>query len=290
MSCVSNIKFFQVIAQFGPCKEYEMDFLQIMNKTPVKYRALLYLTRDKLERLEKLSGAPLANLRGVAHLYDTIMCEKMAENDLPDWAEEVYPEGLKHLAPVLLKLFTHTPYMLKQKSGPLINDIRKFMTEENPYNSIKFNIYSGHDSTLISLTRALELDKQLPKVFNFTAAIAFELHTGVDQEEQVKVRFFDLDQQEYEVVPGHCQGRFVCARQDFINVTKELAVDDVDRFCNNPLNATHSQEFLKVLTSQYVDTSSWKDHFPHSFADLGLSVLSHLPDFVIEALKDVLSQ
>lgn len=157
----------------------------VIQDTPLIYRALLNVYRSDLEKYERLSGMGLANLRNVAHLYDALMCEKMAGEHLDPWTDEVYPEGLKTVASTYLKLITHTPYMLKEKSGPLINEIRNFFSTD--VGALKFQVISGHDSTLLSLARAFRLTRQLPAIFNFTGTFGFELYTGAGHEELIKV-------------------------------------------------------------------------------------------------------
>lgn len=262
-----------------------------MDNTPVFYRSLMFLHRTDLNALQRSSGLILDNIKHVANLYDTIYCEQMAGHDLPKWSAQVYPEGLRAIASASLKLVTHTPYMLKEKSGALLNEINSFMDDDDNEGSAKFRIYSGHDTTLMSLARALRIDRQLPKIFNFTATLAFELYTGDSRDEDVvKVRFFDLDQEAYAVIPADCSSRTVCSRKEFLEVTNRLSVKDVQQFCNNQPNAQHSEQFLRILTSQYVDTSVWNSSFPGTWEDLGLSVISHLPEFLKSALKEFFSR
>lgn len=286
-----TIFFFpQEISQFAPCKDYEAEFFNIMTNTPLFYRALMYLHRTDLATLQQSSGLVLDSIKHVANLYDTIYCEKMAGHDLPEWSSQVYPEGLRAIASASLKMVTGTPYMLKEKSGPLLHEINSFMDDENDA-SPKFRIFSGHDTTLMSLARALRIDRQLPKIFNFTATLAFELYTGNTRDEDVvKVRFFDLDGEQYEVVPADCSSWTECSKKEFLEVTNGLSVKDVKQFCNNQPDTQHSEQFLRILISQYVDTSVWNSGFPGTWEDLGLSVISHLPEFLKSALKEFFSK
>lgn len=169
----------QVISSFAPCRKYEEEFVNLTQSPPPEHVYLLFKYRERLQRLTPLVGTNLNSVAAVQNLYDRIMCETMGNIGLPRWSEEVYPDGLAEFVGAKWRTFTYTPYMLKAKSGPLISEIRKgigrfedFYTETN----IPFDVYSGHDITLMNLARALNLEGQLPMVFNFTSALAIEVY------------------------------------------------------------------------------------------------------------------
>lgn len=177
-----------MIAQFGACTKYEEEYNKLKTVIPLEHTNLLNQYRAQLVALGKLSGLTLDSVKKVSDLYDTILCDAEAGLKLPYWAMEVYPDGLSSFVVAHLKLYTHTPFMLKRKSGPLIKDIRTFLNGEEVQGNYRFKIYSGHDLSLLSLTRAFGLESQFPKLFNWTDALAFELYKAKNGKKVVKVR------------------------------------------------------------------------------------------------------
>lgn len=176
-----------MISQFGPCKKFEEEYVQMRNNVPLIYKEMLQSYKTKLVALEKPCGVTLASIKNAGALYDTILCEAEGGKQLPDWAGQVYPDGLSELAAAFLKMMTHSPYMLKQKSGPLIEEIRAFMNKEADQGDYKLKIYSAHDSTLVTLAKAFDVEGQFPRLFKFTDTLAFELYKDEEGGELVKV-------------------------------------------------------------------------------------------------------
>lgn len=164
----------QTISQFAPCKNYEKLSVEKLKDTPEDYKVLIELIRPLLQELEQLAGFNMGNLRNPARLYDVVLSEALLGNEQPEWTKKVYPDGLAALAAARLGIFADSKEMLYMKSAPLIGEIRRFMkTDQGDY---KFRLMTGHDSTLVTLARAFEMDDQVPILFNFTAIMAFELY------------------------------------------------------------------------------------------------------------------
>lgn len=116
----------------------------------------------------------------------------------------------------MLTLLTETLYMKIVKAGPLLTDIlsqmaKKRKGELQDTNSAASNaiedilniqyqdksadrsiaLYSGHDITLISLLRALNLTEQTSSKPDYGAALGIELHQGNNDQNdhEVKVSF-----------------------------------------------------------------------------------------------------
>lgn len=171
----------------APCLKYEEYFMQHLTHVPLRFQALLRLNSFDLTRYEKFSGLNLTTMHQVASMFDTIMSEKIVGNVLGIWTDEIYPGGLDDLVKDYKEIYAQTPILPNIKAGPLIHKIREFLSHDKDREPIKFTIYSGDDSTLASLRRALQL-RQLPSVFNYTSTLAFELYEGKNAEELVKVK------------------------------------------------------------------------------------------------------
>lgn len=173
-----------MIGLFGPCSDYTADYNRISTDTPLLREALEHINPHRKERFERLSGKKLDSLMDIAYLWDTIACERASGHPLPEWTDEVYNVLLPY-SNGLLRHLLYTPYMLKEKSGPLINEIRNFFLVGEERKDPMFNIYSGHDLTLLALIKAFAISDQFPEVLTYTSALAFELYTGKSIEHDV---------------------------------------------------------------------------------------------------------
>lgn len=83
--------------------------------------------------------------------------------------------------------------MKKVKGGPFVTELLETMREKaNRILSPDRNIYvySGHDTTLVNIIRALEIYDQTDPLPNFGSSLNFELHKRNDfNEHEIKVRF-----------------------------------------------------------------------------------------------------
>lgn len=87
-------------------------------------------------------------------------------------------------------LYTHTNYMKLVKGGPLVTTIVNQMLQFKSGNSSRsVYIYSGHDLTLVSVLRLLDLINETSSLPKYGATLAFELHNGfADDNSQLEVR------------------------------------------------------------------------------------------------------
>lgn len=87
-----------------------------------------------------------------------------------------------------MELFSETPFMKRIRGGPLITDVYQQMVKKQngslPHN---FAIYSAHDSTLVNVMRALNVDDQTTTIPDYGATLAFELHCRRDDDCYVRV-------------------------------------------------------------------------------------------------------
>lgn len=151
--------------------------------SPPKEQLELMQTNSKvLKLLSDRSGVHLAAVKDVAELVDAVICEKDFKLPLPDWADEVLSEPLQEIAAMNLALFSWTEEMKKIMAGPVIADLTNNMLErlkQPREGSIAKNIYiySGHDLTISTITRSLNLDSQIPKMIRTSSGLVFELHS-----------------------------------------------------------------------------------------------------------------
>lgn len=146
-------------------------------------------------------------------LFNILLIEKDNSLALPEWTESIFPDKLLALAERNLALLTETSYMKHVKAGPLLTDIVSQMAKkrggelqdatnaasEALQNILNVNygdkktdrsiaIYSGHDVTLISLLRALNVTDQTSRKPDYGATLGIELHQGNNDQSDHEVK------------------------------------------------------------------------------------------------------
>lgn len=97
---------------------------------PLVHKIMLNQYRAELVALGKLSGITLDSVKKVSNLHETILCDSKAGIKLPNWVGEVYPDGLRNFAMAHPNMYTHTPFMVKRKSGALAKTSKLFLTKK----------------------------------------------------------------------------------------------------------------------------------------------------------------
>lgn len=114
-------------------------------------------------------------------LYDTLSVQKSHKMELPAWTVSVFPDRLRPFMEQGFALYTTTKYMKTIKGGPLVTKIVNEMQQFQSDNSSRtVHIYSGHDFTLVSVMRLLDLTNQTTGVPEYGATLAFELHDSIE--------------------------------------------------------------------------------------------------------------
>lgn len=128
-------------------------------------------------------------------LNDVLLIQKENNLTLPAWADSVFPDKLRVIAERGLTVRTQTTYMKLVRGGPLVSRIFDQMLHKQnrkaPNKSIY--IYSGHDATLMSVMRLLNLTNQTTRKPDYGATLAFELHCPTDDDcsqFEVRVSFY----------------------------------------------------------------------------------------------------
>lgn len=115
-------------------------------------------------------------------LNDLLLVQKENNLTLPAWTDSVFPEKLLLIAEKGLKVRTQTPYLKLVRGGPMVSRIFNQMlhkqNRKTPNRSIY--IYSGHDATLMSVMRLLNLNSQTARKPHYGATLAFELHCSTN--------------------------------------------------------------------------------------------------------------
>lgn len=127
-------------------------------------------------------------------MWDILSVEKIHNLTLPAWTDPVFPARLGIMAELGFSIRSLTPYMRLVKGGPLVKKIFDQMLEKHNEKSLSRSIYiySGHDTTLLSVIKLLNLTNQSTSIPEYGATLVFELHCDEDndcKQLEVKVSF-----------------------------------------------------------------------------------------------------
>ncbi|KAM6951106.1 testicular acid phosphatase homolog [Aplochiton taeniatus] len=114
-----------------------------------------------MEELSNHTGYPVSLLveRKVWRVYDTLLCQKTHNLTLPTWANQEVLDTLRRMASfeVHHSLLAHKREEKARLSGGLLLNaiLRNFSTATAHGSTLKFIMYSAHDSTVLTLQAAL---------------------------------------------------------------------------------------------------------------------------------------
>ncbi|KAJ3608268.1 hypothetical protein NHX12_025317 [Muraenolepis orangiensis] len=200
-------------------------FTQLMTATmqSLPYRNFLLANQVFIEQLSNLTGYSPSSLAGkkIWRLYDTLTCQRAHNLALPRWVTEELMEALRRMisSQITFTLLSHHRLEKARLSGGvLLNSILKnFSRAMEQGSSLKFILYTAHDSALLTLQAALDIyNGLLPP---YASCQLFEFY----QEYDGLVPF-------PTPVPG-CNGLTACPLTRFTVLVREVLVDDVDAEC-----------------------------------------------------------
>ncbi|XP_075227293.1 testicular acid phosphatase homolog isoform X3 [Lycorma delicatula] len=148
---------------------------------------------------------------------------------LPTWTRKVYPTLTREKAILSAISFTWNDVLKRFFGGPLIKDILWQFNEksEGHLKDMKLLLYSGHDSTILSVMRALDFKGFLMP--DFGASLIFELHK-LNDKYHVKIFYMhnaEVEPTELEI--PNCTTH--CTLDKFLNITEYVRSVDWDTQC-----------------------------------------------------------
>ncbi|XP_075227290.1 prostatic acid phosphatase-like isoform X2 [Lycorma delicatula] len=216
----------KVIALQAPCPKYilELDrvLAELASHETLEDKALYnYLTEN--------TGQNISTLRDVEILHDTLLIEERNGLPLPTWTRKVYPTLTREKAILSAISFTWNDVLKRFFGGPLIKDILWQFNEksEGHLKDMKLLLYSGHDSTILSVMRALDFKGFLMP--DFGASLIFELHK-LNDKYHVKIFYMhnaEVEPTELEI--PNCTTH--CTLDKFLNITEYVRSVDWDTQC-----------------------------------------------------------
>ncbi|XP_047465172.1 testicular acid phosphatase homolog [Mugil cephalus] len=200
------------------------------------YQRFLGAHQYIIEGLSNHTGYPVSKLVGkkMWRVYDTLTCQRIHNLTLPRWATQDVLDTLKRIASfeVMYSILSHKrKEKARLSGGVLLNAIlRNFSKAVEQGSSLKFIMYSAHDSTLITLQAALDVyNGLLPP---YAACQLFEFYQEHDGSYSLELYYRnDSGPDPYpNTVPG-CNGLHPCPLSMFTELVREVVAEDWEVEC-----------------------------------------------------------
>ncbi|XP_076743537.1 testicular acid phosphatase homolog isoform X2 [Maylandia zebra] len=200
------------------------------------YQKFLKAHQYFVEALSNHTGYPVSKLVGkkIWRVHDTLNCERIHNLTLPRWATQEVLDTLKRIASfeVMYSILSHKrKEKARLSGGVLLNAIlRNFSKAVAQGSTLKFIMYSAHDSTLITLQAALDVyNGLLPP---YAACQLFEFYQEHDGSYSVELHYHnDSRNNPYPNPVPECNGLSPCPLSLFNELVKDVLADDWQAEC-----------------------------------------------------------
>uniref|UniRef100_A0A667XCX1 Acid phosphatase 2, lysosomal n=1 Tax=Myripristis murdjan TaxID=586833 RepID=A0A667XCX1_9TELE len=184
--------------------------------------------RSNLSSLLELVG------RKIWRVYDTLTCQRIHNLTLPRWATQEVLDTLRKIASfeVMYSILSHKrKEKARLSGGVLLNAIlRNFSKAVEQGSTLKFIMYSAHDSTLITLQAALDVyNGLLPP---YAACQLFEFYQEYDGSYSLELYYRNDSWRDPfpNPVPG-CNGLNPCPLSMFTELVREVVAENWEAEC-----------------------------------------------------------
>ncbi|XP_036801772.1 testicular acid phosphatase homolog, partial [Oncorhynchus mykiss] len=213
-------------------------FRELMGETfdSEHYRRVLKSHQRFIQELSNHTGYPVSRLLGrnsIWRVYDTLSCQRNHNLTTPGWATQEVLNTLQEISSfeVMFSVVTHKrKEKARLSGGVLLNAIlRNFSKAMEQGSTLKFIMYSAHDSTLITLQAALDVyNGLLPP---YAACQLFEFYQEDDGSYSLNLYYRnDSSRDPYPTpVPG-CETT-PCPLTSFTDLVKDVISTDWDAEC-----------------------------------------------------------
>ncbi|XP_063045117.1 lysosomal acid phosphatase isoform X2 [Engraulis encrasicolus] len=193
--------------------------------------------KDFLTMVRNVTGLKKATLESIWSVHDTLYCERLHNMTLPSWVTPDVMETLRKLKNFGFQIMFGV-YKQQEKcrlqGGILLNQILTDMSAHavaEPKDTLKMNVYSAHDTTIVALQSALDVFNGLQPPY--ASCHIFELWQEDDGSFTVSMFFRnDSSQDPYPLELAGCLRD--CSLQDFISLTRGVITTDWDKECEVP--------------------------------------------------------
>uniref|UniRef100_A0AAQ6INH5 acid phosphatase n=1 Tax=Anabas testudineus TaxID=64144 RepID=A0AAQ6INH5_ANATE len=228
------------------CPRFRALMMETIESEP--YQRFL---RDHQE-LSNHTGYTVSKLvdKKIWRVYDTLTCQRIHNLTLPRWATQDVLDTLKKIASfeVMYSIFSHKRKEKARLSGGVLLSaiLRNFSKAVDQGSTLKFIMYSAHDSTLFTLQAALDVyNGLLPP---YAACQLFEFYQEYDGSYSLEMYYRnDSMRDPYpQPVPG-CNGLDVCPLPVFTKLVHDVVVEDWENECGLKTKLSSTGDFYKYL-------------------------------------------
>ncbi|KAM4715115.1 testicular acid phosphatase homolog [Anableps anableps] len=216
------------------CPRFRALMTETFESAP--YQRFLRAHQNFVEELSNHTGYPVSRLVGkkIWRVYDTLTCQRIHNLTLPRWATHDVLDTLRRIASfeVTYSILTHKrKEKARLSGGVLLNAIlRNFSDAMEHGSTLKFIMYSAHDSTLITLQAALDIyNGLLPP---YAACQLFEFYQEHDGSYSVELHYRNesLSNPYPNHVPG-CNGFNPCPLSTFTELVQDVMPEEWEVEC-----------------------------------------------------------
>ena len=185
--------------------------------------------------LSENTGKNMTDLVDIGYVYDTLFIEQLYNKTLPTWTQKVYPDKIKFIRELCLKLYTFTHEMKRLHTGPLLQSVLDhFNGFIRKTHQRKMLMYSGHDVTVSGVLNSLDLFDP-PFEPPYASMIIIELKNDLANG-QYFINMAYRNDSSHDLVMPNCE--FDCPLYKFDNLTKHLRPEDLTSECQIDMDLT----------------------------------------------------
>jgi len=207
------------------------------------YKEKLKEHENLLQYLTMYSGMNIT-FENIDIIIDNYLCERMQNLSSPSWTLERLDEIIEISDWTFLNNFTGDNEMGRLLGGSflnlIINNMKQMSEGTKSTDLFKMNIFSGHDTSLLSLAAGLDIQMTVPP---FASCIMLELHADESNNYYVEMQYRnDSSGTLYPLELKECQ--FSCPLQAFISLTKNRVTDNQAKECMTADSSKASKKYL----------------------------------------------
>jgi len=204
-------------------------------------------SKELIKLVARGTGLEDLDLKTFSHPVDTLHCEMVGKLDVPDWAIENW-KSIKQLEDWWFsERFSGSDEFGRLSGGALLGKINANMRswigglKNDLY---KMNIFSGHDTSILSLSAALNIN--LHQVPPFSTCIMIELYSVTNGSYFVEINYRnDTSGVIYQLRLPNCT--MSCPLDKFLAETKSRVPVDREKECNVHTKDINSNNMLIAL-------------------------------------------
>ncbi|XP_046545921.1 lysosomal acid phosphatase-like isoform X1 [Haliotis rubra] len=222
-----------MLAMQEPCKKY--DQIEAANFASNRIKQLMAGNQEFLQLLSRETGFKPFNVRDILPVADTLYCEKVHNITWPAWVNDTIYAKARDLEQIGFDLLFHDN-VGRLKGGPLVKKWIDLAQQKVATKTIstKMNVFSAHDSTVVSVLSALKLYNNL--IPPYTSTLFMELHEATSGVFHVELYYRNVsstdpndDTQPHQLTIPGCSSQ--CPLTNFVSLTKDMVPTDWDAEC-----------------------------------------------------------